>query len=82
MPLTNILDNIFGFMDMDHIAPSEIKKLSWWEYEEYVKRLNDKIERENKQNKESQKNQSSTPDYSSKLPNMNSMMNNMNKYKP
>ena len=62
-------------MDMDHIAPSEIKKLSWWEYEEYVKRLNDKIQRENKQNKESQKNQSITPDYSSKLPNMNSMMN-------
>lgn len=82
MPLTNILDNVFGFMDIDHIAPSEIKALSWWEYEEYVKRLNDRIERENKQQKESQKNQASSSDYSNKLPNMNSMMNNLGKYKP
>jgi hypothetical protein len=82
MPLTNILDNKFGFMDMDHIAPYYINMLQWWEYEEYVKRLNDRIERENKQQKESQKSQSNTPDYSKNLPNMNSMMSNMNKYKP
>ena len=81
MPLTNILDNVFGFMDIDHIAPSEIKSLAWWEYEEYVKRLNEKIERENKQHKESQKTQS-TPDYSKNIPNMNSMMNSFGKYKP
>ena len=68
-------------MDIQHQTPSEIKKLAFWEYEEYVKRLNDKIERENKQNKESQKSQPSA-DYSSKIPNMNSMMNNMGKYKP
>lgn len=82
MPLTNILDNKFGFMDMDHIPPFYINQLAWWEYEEYVKRLNDRIERENKQNKESQKNQPSVPDYSKKMPNVNSMMNNMGKYKP
>lgn len=70
-------------MDIDHIAPSEIKSLAWWEYEEYVKRLNDKIERENKKQKESQANQSTnTPDYSKKIPNMSSMMNNFGKYKP
>ncbi len=83
MPLTNILDNVFGFMDIDHIAPSEIKALAWWEYEEYVKRLNDKIERENKKQKESHANQNTNvPDYSKKIPNMNSMMNNFGKYKP
>jgi len=82
MPLTNILDNKFGFMDIDHIAPRYINELTWWEYEEYVKRLNDRIERENKQQKESQKNQASSSDYSNKLPNMNSMMNNLGKYKP
>ena len=68
-------------MDLDHIAPSEIKSLSWWEYEEYVKRLNDRIERENKAHKESQKEQPNM-NYSNKIPNMSSMMNNLGKYKP
>ncbi len=84
MPLTTILDNKFGFMDLNHIAPYYIDKLAWWEYEEYVKRLNERIKRENEQNKESQKNQGNqnTPDYTKKLPNMNSIMNNLGKYKP
>lgn len=68
-------------MDIDHIAPSEIKALSWWEYEEYVKRLNDRIERENKAHKDAQKSQD-VPNYSNKIPNMNSIMNNLGKYKP
>jgi hypothetical protein len=85
MPLTNILDNKFGFMDLEHIAPYYIDKLSWWEYEEYVKRLNDRIDRENKQQKENSNSdgaQQSVPDFSKKMPNMNSMMSNLNKYKP
>lgn len=82
MPLTTILDNKFGFMDLVHISPYYIDKLSWWEYEEYVKRLNDKVERENKQNKESQNSSSNLPDYSKNIPNMNSVMNSINKYKP
>jgi hypothetical protein len=83
MPLTNILDNKFGFMDLDHIPPYYIDMLTWWEYEEYVKRLNDRIERENKQQKESQNQQGqSVPDYSKKLPNVDSMMRNLGKYKP
>ena len=69
-------------MDLDHIAPFYIDKLPWWEYEEYVKRLNEKIERENKQQKESGADQTKIPDYGKNMPNMNSMMNNMNKYKP
>jgi len=77
----NILDNKFGFMDIDHIAPRYINELSWWEYEEYVKRLNDRIERENKANKDSSKNQN-LPNYSNKVPNVGSMMNNLGKYKP
>ena len=78
----SILDNKFGFMDLDHIAPFYIDKLSWWEYEEYVKRLNDRIERENKNQKDSGGGQSNMPDYSKNMPNMNSMMGQMNKYKP
>lgn len=74
MPLNGILDNIFGFMDLDHIQPSEIKKLDWWEYEEYVKRLNQRIDKENKSS--SEQNQK-IPDYSSKLPNMNNIMNKL-----
>lgn len=81
MPLTNILDNKFGFMDQDHIPPYFMDILPWWEFEEYVKRLNDRIDRENKQQKESHKNQPNTPDYS-KVPNMNSMINNLGKFKP
>ena len=80
MPLTNILDNKFGFMDLEHIPPYYINMLSWWEYEAYVKRLNERIERDNKQHKESQKAQQ-TPDYSRNLPNMNSVMSNLGKYK-
>ena len=82
MPLTSILDNKFGFMDLDHIAPFYIDKLPWWEYEEYVKRLNDRIERENKQHSENESQQKNIPDYSKNMPNMNSMMNQMGKYKP
>lgn len=81
MPLTNILDNKFGFMDLDHIAPYYINMLSWWEYEEYVKRLNDRIERENSQQQESQKNQK-IPDYSKNVPNVNSLMSKLGNYKP
>lgn len=81
MPLTSILDNKFGFMDLDHIAPYYIDKLNWWEYEEYVKRLNDRIERENAQQKEQQKTQN-MPDYSKNIPNVNSLMNKMGNYKP
>lgn len=69
-------------MDLDHIAPYYIDKLAWWEYEEYVKRLNDRIERENKQQKEQQQQQQSQPDYSKKIPNVNSIMSNLGKYKP
>jgi hypothetical protein len=79
----NILDNKFGFMDMDHIPPYYIDRLAWWEFDEYVKRLNDRIERDNKQQKETQKGQQANmPDYSKKVPNFNSMMGNMSKYKP
>lgn len=68
-------------MDVDHIPPRFINELSWWEYEEYVKRLNARIERDNKKQTETSNNQS-TPNYENKMPNMNSMMNNFGKYKP
>ena len=71
-------------MDLDHIAPYYIDKLTWWEFEEYVKRLNDRIERENKQQKESQQGQqaSNIPSFNNKIPNVSSLMNNLGKYKP
>jgi len=69
-------------MDIDHIPPFYIDKLSWWEFEEYIQRLNEKIERENKHSKDSQQSQGNIPDYSKKLPNVDSMMKNFGKYKP
>lgn len=65
-------------MDIDHIPPSYWDNIPWWEFEEYVKRLNDRIDRENKQQKEHQNQQNQqTP----QMPNMNSIMNNLGKYK-
>lgn len=69
-------------MDIDHIPPRYMNELAWWEFEEYVKRLNDRIERENKAHKDSEKNQPKIPDYSNKIPNVGSMMSNLGKYKP
>ena len=54
---------------------------NWWELEEYIKRLNDKLEKEEKARKEQEKNQPNVPDYSKKMPNVNSMMRNVNKFK-
>lgn len=70
-------------MDIDHIPPYYIDKLSWWEFEEYIKRLNERIDRENKHHKEQQQQQNTNmPDYSKKLPNVDSMMKNLGNYKP
>ncbi len=67
-------------MDLDHIAPRYINELAWWEYEEYVKRLNERIERENKAHNDANKQQGGTPNY--KIPNFDSMMNKIGNYKP
>jgi len=69
-------------MDLDNIPPYYMDMLAWWEFEEYVKRLNDRIERDNKQQKEQKGQQPNIPDYTKKVPNFNSMMNNLGKYKP
>ena len=81
IPLDNIMDNIFGFMDIDHMSPSEVKSWSWWEFEGYVKRLNDRIERDNKQQKDQAASHQNVPDYSKKIPNMNSMNSMIGKFK-
>lgn len=67
-------------MDIDHIPPNHWNDVPWWEFEEYVKRLNDRIERENKQQKDSQSQQNSQK--MPNIPNMSSIMNNLGKYKP
>lgn len=66
-------------MDIDHIPPIYWNNVPWWEFEEYVKRLNDRIERENKQQKDNQAQQNSQK--MPNIPNMNSIMNNLGKYK-
>jgi len=72
------LDNKFAFMDHLSMPTTVVDTWKWWEFEEYIKRLNDKMEREERSRKEQNKNQPRVPDYSQKLPNINSMMN---KYK-
>lgn len=77
MSLTSILDNKFGFLDIDHIVPTAWDKIPWWEFEEYIKRLNERIEKENKHNNDSNQNIPKLPNIPN-IPNMNSIMN---KYK-
>lgn len=67
-------------MSQLHIPTNVVDTWKWWEFEEYIKRLNDKIEKEEQIRKE-QDNQPNVPDYSKKIPNINSMMKNINKYK-
>ena len=68
---------------MDHLSIPTffIDMWKWWEYEEYIKRLNMKLEKEEKQNSETEKNQPKMPDYSRKMPNIDPMMRSINKYK-
>lgn len=65
---------------MDHLSmpTTVVDTWKWWEFEEYIKRLNTKLEKEEKANNDQQQNMPNIPDYSKKLPDMNSMMN---KYK-
>lgn len=79
MPLNNLLDNKFAFMDQLHQQTTVIDSWNWWEFEEYIKRLNQKIEKEEKARKEQEKSQPKVPDYSKKMPNVNSMMKKFKK---
>jgi len=82
IPVENILNNKWGFWEIKNTPPFYIDMLRWWEYEFYVDKLNEKIKKENEANKEQQQQGSSNiPDYSKKMPDVNSMMNKFNKYK-
>lgn len=80
MPLNNILDNKFEFLDFG-VSTLEVNSWKWWEYEEFIKRLNTKREKEEAARKEQEKNQPNVPDYSRKMPDVNSMMRSIGKYK-
>ena len=83
MPVDSIIDNKWAFWDIEKTPPYYIDMLPWWEFEEYIKKLNDKIKKENEQNKESNAGGTTPkiPDYSKKLPNVDSMMRQVNKFK-
>ncbi len=61
---------------MDHLSipTTVVDTWKWWEFEEYIKRLNNKVEKEEKSRKEQDKNQPKVPDYSRKIPDVNSML--------
>ena len=66
---------------MEHLSlPTTIvDSWYWWEFEEYIKRLNDKLEKEEKARKSQDSNQPKMPDY--KMPNVSSMMNKISSFK-
>ena len=85
MSVDDILDNKWAFWDMKNTPPQFIDQMKWWEWEEYIKRLQDKVKRENEQ-RENESNQAgghtpSLPDYAKKLPNVDSMMRGINKFR-
>lgn len=66
--LTVLMQNQFDFLSKEKLFPSEILNMDYWKYEEFIKMLNEKIEREKKEQKEQNKNQ---PNMSNmKMPNM------------
>ena len=68
---------------MNHLSipTTVVDKWNWWELEEYIKRLNEKLEKEEKSRKDADSRTPNIPDYSKNMPNVNSMMKNANKFK-
>jgi hypothetical protein len=72
--LTTLIKNKFEFLWQKSIAPSEIDRMSYWEFEEYIKIMNERNEEENKkqkaQNEQQQEQQQGMMSNMPKMPNM------------
>jgi len=68
--LTTLIKNKFEFLWQKSIGPSEIDKMSYWEFEEYIKIMNERNKQENDRNKNQQEQQQEQ---------QNNMMGNMPK---
>lgn len=66
--LRNLVRNKANICKEYHIQPSEIDRLSYFEYEEYLIFFNEEHKKEEEQRKKDEKN--------NRIPNMNSMMKN------
>jgi hypothetical protein len=66
-----LIDSKFEFLYQKEIAVSEWDHLPFWEFEEYIKRLNERNKEENKKQEEQNKQQQS------QMPNMNNIAKQM-----
>jgi hypothetical protein len=64
------------------MPPSEIDQMSYWEFEEWIKRLNKRVKEEEEERKRQDAHQKSQmPNFNMSKFNPNSIMNNIPKYK-
>lgn len=78
-----LLKNKFEFFWQKQIQPSELDRMSYWEFEEYIKMMNDRNKEENDKNKKQQDDQQAQQSkYMPKMPNMNMGNFSPSKYKP
>jgi len=68
--LTTLIKNKFEFLWQKQIAPSELDRMSYWEFEEYISIMNDRNKSENEKGAQQQEQQQEQ---------QNSMMGNMPK---
>ena len=54
-----------------HIQPSELDNMSYWEFEEYIKLMNDRNKEDNKQSKQQEEDYKTQIPKTPKLPNYN-----------
>jgi len=73
--LTTLLKNKFEFVWQKNIPPSEFDRMSYWEFEEYIKMMNERNNEENErstneQQQQEEQQQNMMPNIP-KMPNMN-----------
>jgi len=77
--LTTLIRNKFEFFWQKSLPPSEIDRMNYWEFEEYISIMNEKNKAEHERNKSQNEQQNEQQnDMFSKMP----KMPNMNSFKP
>jgi hypothetical protein len=69
--LTNLIKNKFEFLWQKSISPSEFDSMAYWEFEEYIKLMNERNKEENDKSQNQQQEQNSYKDkMTPKMPNL------------
>ena len=78
IPLTNLLKNKFELIWLKNVPFSEIDRLPYWEFEEYIKLFNERINEQNKQRqKEEEESRALSKSVMPQIPDISKMMSNI-----